>query len=223
MNIYEPEGTDAIVDLRAAAVELRAAGSITSESARRAAIAEINTAALLDIALSLRVVAAEARAAMPDPRLVVDPDLTTDVEPEPAEDFVVKGDLVAVNGLDDPAEIVGFGQSEGAIYAKIRLVDGTETRAWLTDITRLRGDEHDDDAMQDASEAEYREIDPADADAIEAEARIIPDPADLVDDIDADFDGDHHPAAASALDVLKANEAERKAAKKGGSKKGKKS
>lgn len=209
MNIYESEGTDVIVDLRAAAAELRAAGSITSESARRAVIAEINTATLLDIALSLRVVAAEARAAMPSPPTEADA-LTAD-DRETPEDFVVEGDLVAVDGLDDPAQVVGFGQSEGAIYAKIKLIDGTETRAWLESLTRLVGDELGVDAMQDASE-----VDAAGADGETVE------PADLVDDIDADFDGGQHPAAATALDVLKANEAERKAAKKAGSKKGSK-
>lgn len=220
MNIYEPEGTAAIADLRAAAAELRAAGSITSESARRAAIAEIQTAALLDIALSLRVVAAEARAAMPSP-------FTETAEPEPADDrdrdFLIEGDLVAVDGLDDPAEVFGFGQSEGAIYAKIRLVDGTETRAWLDALTRLVGDERDDAAMQEAAEksvvAVNAELARLNA-AADAEGEI--EPADLVDDIDADFDGGQHPAAATALDMLKANEAERKAAKKAGKKGSKK-
>lgn len=44
-------------------------------------------------------------------------------------------------------------------------------------------------------------------------------PADLVDDIDADFGDESHPAAESAVDVLRANEAARKAAKKKGGKK----
>lgn len=216
MNIYEGEEVDAIVDLRAAAAELKASPGITNDGVRRRVVAEIQTAALLDIALSLRVVAAEARAAMPSPLVETAPEI-------PAErDFFIVGDLVAVNGHDEPAEITGFGQSEGALYADVLFANGAESRAWLDTLTRLVGDERDDDAMQEATERIAGAV--AEASAFtsdEIESGIAPvelEPADLVDDIDNDFDGDHHPAAASALDVLKANEAARKAAKKGSKK-----
>ncbi|MFM9644408.1 hypothetical protein, partial [Streptomyces turgidiscabies] len=62
MNIYEDEG-DA-VDLERAAAELRATSLIQNEAVRRARMAEISAAALLDIAGSLRVLANEAAAAM---------------------------------------------------------------------------------------------------------------------------------------------------------------
>lgn len=225
MNIYEAEGTDAIVDLRAAAAELKSVGSITSESARKAAVAEITAATLLDIALSLRVVAAEARAAMPSP--FAELDTMTDAGAEDGErDFFIEGDLVVVDGMDEPGEIKSFGQSEGALYAVVLLANGAETRAWLDSMHRLVGDERDDDTMQEASETTST-IDPELARlnaAADAEGEIE-EPAgedvarELASDIDDDFDGDHHTAAASALDVLKANEAERKAAKKKGSKK----
>ena len=226
MNIYEPEGTDAIVDLRAAAAELKAVGSITSESARRHAVAEINTAALLDIALSLRVVAAEARAAMPSPFTETIDD--AGAEPEADRDFFIEGDLVVADGMDEPGEIRSFGQSEGAFYADVLFAGGAESRVWLSNLTRLVGD---DDAMQEAAERSIEAI------AAESEREVGPDGepvgdpereddeperTDLVDDIDADFDGDRPPAAATALDVLKANEAERKAAKKAGKKGSKK-
>lgn len=222
MNIYEPEGTDAIVDLRAAAAELKAVGSITSESARRHAVAEINTAALLDIALSLRVVAAEARAAMPSPFT----ETTEDAGPESDadRDFLIEGDLVIADGMDEPGEVRGFGQSEGAMYADVIFAGGAESRVWLSNLTRLVGDERDDDAMQDAAERSIEAIaaetgsEPADPES----GTPDPEPADLVDDIDDDFDGDTHTAAATALDVLKENEAARKAAKKSGKKGSKK-
>ena len=229
MNIYEPEGTDAIVDLRAAAAELKAVGSITSESARRHAVAEINTAALLDIALSLRVVAAEARAAMPSPFTETIDD--AGAEPEADRDFFIEGDLVVADGMDEPGEIRSFGQSEGAFYADVLFAGGAESRVWLSNLTRLVGDERDDDAMQEAAERSIEAV------AAESEREVGPDGepvgdpereddeperTDLVDDIDADFDGDRPPAAATALDVLKANEAERKAAKKAGKKGSKK-
>ena len=229
MNIYEPEGTDAIVDLRAAAAELKAVGSITSESARRHAVAGINTAALLDIALSLRVVAAEARAAMPSPFTETIDD--AGAEPEADRDFFIEGDLVVADGMDEPGEIRSFGQSEGEYYADVLFAGGAESRVWLSNLTRLVGDERDDDAMQEAAERSIEAI------AVESEREVGPDGepvgdpereddeperTDLVDDIDADFDGDRPPAAATALDVLKANEAERKAAKKAGKKGSKK-
>ena len=238
MNIYEPEGTDAIVDLRAAAAELKAVGSITSESARRHAVAEINTAALLDIALSLRVVAAEARAAMPSPFTETIDD--AGAEPEADRDFFIEGDLVVADGMDEPGEIRSFGQSEGAFYADVLFAGGAESRVWLSNLTRLVGDERDDDAMQEAAERSIEAIAAErsiEAIAAESEREVGPDGepvgdpereddeperTDLVDDIDADFDGDRPPAAATALDVLKANEAERKAAKKAGKKGSKK-
>ena len=217
MNIYEPEGTDAIVDLRAAAAELKAVGSITSESARRHAVAEIGAAALLDIALSLRVVAAEARAAMPSPFTETTGDAGAEPGAEPEaeadRDFFIKGDLVVADGMDEPGEIRGFGQSEGAFYADVLFAGGAESRVWLSNLTRLVGDWRDDDAMQEAAERSIEAI------AAESEREVGPDGEP---DIDADFDGDHRPAAATALDVLKANEAERKAAKKSGKKGSKK-
>ena len=56
------------------------------------------------------------------------------------------------------------------------------------------------------------------ADLVDLDAGTIA-PAELVDDIDADFGDESHPAAESAVDVLRANEAARKAAKKKGGKK----
>lgn len=251
MHIYEPEAADALVNLRAATSELRAAGSITSESAKRAAIAEIQTAALLDIAYSLRVVAAEARAAMPDPFADSDVEATPEGGEPGSDDFLTEGDLVAVDGIDDPAEVVDFGTSEGTFYAHVRFPDGAVTKVWLENLTRLVGDDRDDESMQRAAERSIEIVsaervaemagEPAlrgdlegsvpTADLIDGEPPIVvsveADAEDLVDDIDADFEGDEHPAAASALDVLKANEAARKAAKKkaekSATKKGKKS
>lgn len=205
MNIYETEGDETIVNLPAAVRELKGVGALSGDSARKMAIAELQTAALLDIALSLRAVAADARLGLVDAAVEPESD-----EPEGERDFFIEGDLVVAPGMDEPGEIKGFGQSEGDIYATVLFAGGAESRVWISDLTRLVGDERDDAAMQTASEAEKG-----------ADIEVEPEPtgADLVDDIDNDFDGDSHTAAASALDVLKANEAERKAAKKKGSKK----
>lgn len=57
----------------------------------------------------------------------------------------------------------------------------------------------------------HRHPEPGDEPAVNTRRRA----AELVDDIDADFGREPHPAAESAVDVLRANEAARKAAKKG--------
>lgn len=191
MNIYEAASVPPL-DIAAAVEELRKAEAITDRNTRRDTLAILQTAAMLDIASSLRVLADESRAAMGE-AVATDPGPEEDAD----RDFFVEGDLVAVNGLDDPAEVIGFGETEGTIYAKIRLVNGTETRAWLDMLTRLRGDERDDDAMQEASEAETLAELNRDADG----------EPDLEDD---DFTP---PAEVDPLEVLKAK------SKKKGSKK----
>ena len=90
-------------DLERAADELRQIGAMSSESARREAIAKISTSALLDIAASLRVIAAEAELAMIGP---VDfseaaPDELDGIS-DHDRDFLVVGDRVAP---DDTAEL----------------------------------------------------------------------------------------------------------------------
>lgn len=198
MNIYEAAGAPPL-DIAAAVDELRKAEAITDRNTRRDTLAILQTAAMLDIASSLRVLADESRLAMGE---AVAP------EPEPDDelddDALGVGDLVAVDGLDDPAEIIAFGETEGSAYAVIRLVDGTETRAWLDVLTRLRGDERDDDAMQEASEAETPEDVAAKLAELNRDADGEP---DLEDD---DFTP---PAEVDPLEVLKAK------SKKKGSKK----
>lgn len=225
MNIYESEGTDAIVDLRAAAAELKGSASVTNDTVRRQIVAEIQTAALLDIALSLRVVAAEARAAMPE----FATEATDEGPAEDDRDFLIVGDLVVADGMDEPGEVRGFGSSEGAMYADVLFAGGAESRVWISNLTRLVGDERDDDAMQEAAEASIAAVGEM---TLDREGEILAgaddepeddiEPGDVVDDIDDDFDGDTHTAAATALDTLRENEAARKAAKKSGKKGSKK-
>ncbi len=198
MNIYEGEGVDAIVDLRAAAAELKKSASITNDGVRRQTVAEIQTATLLDIALSLRVVAAEARAAMP-PLFAEE----TTVEPEPDRDFLIVGDLVIVEGMDEPGEVKALGVSEGAVWADVLFANGAESRVWQDQITRLVGDEMPAESVEEVVAVVAEEL------------AAKTDPDVVIDDIDDDFDGDHHTAAATALDTLKENERARKAAKKG--------
>lgn len=222
MNIYEDEGSTGIVDLRAAAHELKLSAGVTNDATRRALVAEIQTAAMLDIAASLRILADESRFAMG--ATFRGELIGSDDEAESEElprDFLVVGDLVAVSGYDDPAEVRGLGFSEGALWADVLFATGADARVWASGVTRLVGDEADDESMKAAVEETIAEIA-----ALNAEADGEPDLSEtregieaLVDDIDDDFDGDRHPEAATALDVLKANEAARKAGKKKGGKK----
>lgn len=208
MNIYEGEGTDAIVDLRAAADELKKSTGVTNDTTRRQIVAEIQTAALLDIALSLRVVAAEARAAMPE--YVTE----TTEEEEPAErDFLIVGDLVAVDGYDEPGEVTKLGVDQGAVWADVVFAGGADVRTWASAVHRLIGDECDDDAMQEAAESSIAAIGEMTLDRegeILAGADDEPEDDTEVADIDDDFD-----EPTTALDTLKAA---KKSGKKGGKK-----
>lgn len=198
MDIYTTEGADTVVDLRRAAAELKGSSSITSGDVRRAIVAEIHAAALLDIALSLRVLAAESRAAMVGELA----DIPEYGEGEPAEvdDFFVVGDVVLIDDeAGSPvATITHLGMSEGSVVATLLLDGGETVKAWTDCLTRVTPEP------------------PGEGDEV---GEPIVGRDDPVDDIDSDFDGDPHETATSALDTLKRNEAERKADKKKGGKK----
>lgn len=231
MNIYE-DGGDAI-DIDRAAAEVRATGLIQNDGVRRYRLAEIQTAALVDIAGSLRVLASEAAAAMLPAASVEyfeggeDGD---DTEPDGPRDFLLVGDLVHLVGQTEPGEIVALGfDGEGAGTATVNFGDGdVRGPLYVTSLVRMVGDEGRDlellDAMIEAGDDPAGEIsdeeEAADPDLVDLDAE--PGPEDLVDDIDADFGNEPHPEAESAVDVLRANEAARKAAKKAAAKKGSK-
>lgn len=222
MNIYDEESGD--LDIAKAGDELRATRLITGETKQRARIAEITAAALLDIASSLRTVSLEAGAAM---GIVELPTIEPEPAPEPVRDFLVVGDLVRRVGL----EIVGEGavgevaslgfDGDGELVADVDFGAGVGVmRLYARQLERLVGDERPEPEPHVSTPEEDAEmIDADDEPELFAEPNDL---ADLVDDIDADFDGAQHPAAESAVDVLRANEAKRKAAKKIASKKGSK-
>ena len=216
MNIYDE---DENVDLDLALAELKRSDGMT-DPRRKFAVAEISAAALLDIAGSLRIIAHESAVAMTVNNFGT-LDVPTDDEPEGDRDFIVEGDLVAVEGREVPGEVTRIFFTEGEHFADIAFADATMATLPLATLHRLVGDERDDEAMRAATEASIDAVHDEVEDPTYASSETA-DPADLVDDIDADFDGAVHPAAESALDLLKANEAARKAAKKSGPKKGSK-
>ena len=229
MNIYEEnETTGTTIDLDVATSELKATSYIQNDEVRRERMAEISAAALLDIALSLRVLAGEAAAAML-PVASVEYS-TPDDESDGPRDFLLEGDLVHKIDDDEPGEVVALGfDGDGALYADVEFGAGP-VRLYASSLVRLVGDEARDlealEAVEALIDARLHDLvgeisdaeEAADPDLVDLDAGTIA-PAELVDDIDADFGDESHPAAESAVDVLRANEAARKAAKKKGGKK----
>jgi catechol 2,3-dioxygenase-like lactoylglutathione lyase family enzyme len=239
-------------DPDSAAEELARTEAMGSDAHRRA-VARISTAALIDIAASLKILAAEVVFSG-----VLDP---ADIEPtvdvpitESTRDFLVKGDIVRVIGGDaEPGEVVGLGFDQGEAYANVEFAGGQE-RYYVRNLERLHeapepgevvglgfdqgeayanvefagGQEryyvrnlerlHEAPEPDDEMPTFLVEKTPA---GVTIEELGEPEPPAVADveDLDDDFDGDHFTAADEALERLRANEAERKAEKKKGSKK----
>jgi hypothetical protein len=254
MNIYDENGE---LDIDAARRENDATAAIHGLDVRRTRYAELQIAALLDIAGSLRVVALEAGIALG----IDEPTPTDEPEPDPEAfyGFFVVGDLVTVVGDTTPGEIVRLGFDQGEPFADVDFAESKGVRYYTRNLERLVGDRPQNPeaglglvgtiGVEDALDA-LRESDvPLVGVATEAETPALltdededgeeavggyeldEDKAayergdeahfrdDLVDDIDADFDGAEHPNADDALAKLKANEAARKAGKSKGKKK----
>lgn len=200
MKIYSEDGVEGILDLHAAKRELSGVNLINNEGARRQALAELTAGALLDIAASLRAVAADARLSL-DPYAGAGE--AVDDQPEEREDFLVVGDQVE---MPDGAigTVLSFGMTEGSAYAEVDFDNGPTAKTWLENLSRVAdytpGPDSDDEPEDDGHEP---------VEIVSAE-RV----AEMLGGVEDDFDGDAHPAAASALDLLKATEAERKAKKK---------
>lgn len=239
MNTHH-DGASNRADLDAVKRELAASGAIASESVRKTVLSVASTTVLIDIAESLRIIAAEAELAMAGETSPVAPES----EPELAEEVISEGDIVHVSGIDEIGEVLRFGVDQDTPWAEVRLDapdDGSEprtVRAWIEKLTRLRGDEGD--AIEIVSAERGREmagltktaeehaadlldeIDTED-DGVDVEHDAPAIAAEIAADIEDDFDGDDHSEAEAAVEALRAREAERKAAKKNTAKKGKKS
>lgn len=241
MDIYDDEGD---LDFGKARQSLEATPAINAADVRRARYAELQIAATLDIAASLRVLALEALLAMPGGE---EPDVDTEPVTEETRDFLVEGDLVTVVGDTAPGEVVKLGWDQGEIFADVAFAEGRRERFYVRNLERLVGDrarlnpeaglglvgsvsvETVAESLRDLAESDV----PLVGVATEAETPALLTDADedgeeavggyeldeATDDIDADFDASVSPAAEDALERLKANEAARKSAKKKGSKK----
>lgn len=183
------------MDYQEARDRLEATTKISSKDVRRERIAELQTSALIDIAVSLNVLAIEASLAMPREldttaeegvRLDaldynrLDPYVFDGGDPR---DWLAPGDIVYVIDGDGPAEVLSTGIDQDEVFAALRFPDAREERFWIRNLERLHGG---------TPEPEMTTL------------------ADATDDIDADFDGDTHDAATSALDKLRELEAKPK-------------
>lgn len=231
MDIYEDDGARGILDIRKARRELAASATVNIEGVKRAIVAEISAAALLDIAYSLRPIGAEAADALNAQAMrALDREDVEPDEPDPVRELGV-GDLVVVRGDDAPGEIIGAGYDQDTKYALVRFFEsGDELRVWahLLELVpdgepELRGDLDGSvptgelfDAVETIPGTEH--LPP-----VELETELVDEDED--DDLERDFDtdtsglaaiADETPApAVSPLDAL----AEKAPAKKKGSKK----
>jgi hypothetical protein len=213
-DIYPDEGSSGVIDIGKARDALKLSAGM-NDAQRRAHVAEITAAAMLDIAASLRPIGAEAASALNWASTTEEPEsepVTARIGGE-LEHVYVTGDIVAVDGAAEPGEIIDFGMDQGSMTATIRFADGVESRVWVSDIRHLDDDDRDDDSTQAAAEAKVRAVEAErlgliTLDERNAELAKLNAAADAEGEIDDDFD-----APATALDALKA-----KSKKKGGKK-----
>lgn len=236
LDIYEDAGTAGILDIRKAKLELAASSSINIEGVRKAIVAEITAAALLDIAYSLRPIGAEAADALNDRafggREMGDGDETDDATQ--GREIVI-GSLVVARGGDQPGEVLAMGYDQDSKYALVKWAEsGDEIRVWIEELELLEPADEDELASDDEPPARET-MRPEDGlglvgtighedalRALNAEADGEPDFDE--DDLDRDFDTDTGGLAAiveppaPAVSTIAAL-AEKAPAKKKGSKK----
>lgn len=222
--------TDGRLDIDAAEHELKASSTITHDPTRRAVVATLQTAALLDIARSLRVVAADAELGIMSSGLVSGPPESEDDTPTerptsvaeleaaglPIDDFLIIGDVVSLEleeGETARGEVVKLSMSEGDVVAHVDFGDGEPAKVWARTLTRLVGDERPgEDARAEVVIGELDKggiVSGIDPELVKLNAEADDEP---------DFDDDFTPA--SALDALREIAADEKPAKgKKGSKK----
>lgn len=133
MNEYDPERAKA---------ELRRVDGMTSESAKRLAVAVISAATFIDIAESLRIIAREAELAMDGAFLA---DVSDDVPGAEPVSFEI-GDRVTIGEGDAVFKILDFGVDQDTPYAKISDGEG-EFRVWVESLS------HADAALPNVNEA----------------------------------------------------------------------
>lgn len=106
MDIYEKDGAEGVIDLTKARTQLAATSGINSDAERKKIVAEITAGALLDIAASLRPLAAEVRDAQAGQTSYPDAVTVPAEQGEPAWMLLDVGDYVEP-ATDEQPERVG--------------------------------------------------------------------------------------------------------------------
>ena len=132
VDIYDEAGS---LDYDKAREAVKASSHVSNDAIRSRQLDEIATAAVIDIAASLNIVALEASLAIGPldtdnvsqlygltDRDGSDTGVTEDEVDEATRDFLVVTDLVHVVGDTEPGEVVGLGFDQGETYAD-RAVD----------------------------------------------------------------------------------------------------
>lgn len=220
MNYYTPEGD---FDTDAAAETLRNLSAVTNDNVVRRDLARLQAAALIDIAESLRVLAAESAYAM-SPPTSGSGNLDNDLDELPVDDPI---DVTEADAGTPVRLLVGNDADEGPRTGILTGNGGiSEGMPWV-------GVHWDDDrGDEDGTPSEVRVFAPhlevyvpstSSVDLVDSlSGQVVatrssiddePNGHDLIDEIDSDFYGEHHPVADDALAALKA-----KSKKKGGKK-----
>jgi hypothetical protein len=205
MDIHNEDGG---LDFEKAVRELKSANGMNNPEQGRRNVVAIQTAALIDIADSLRTLALEAGLAMAhrgdlnlgthelDEGIQED---RTSIEsfavlgaPKGARVTIDQGDRITAGTLTGEV-----GVDQGAAWAEV-IIDGADVaaRVWADRITSVTAPTPSGESMPSDDREPPSFEPPAVSEA---------------DDLDADFDGDEHPEADDALAALKARE---KAARK---------
>lgn len=142
--LYDPERG---LDLALAARELDAQRHVSNETAARRKVAEINAFALLDIAGSLRILAAESATYLDSTEALAATD-PVDEPDEATRDFLVVGDLVHVIDDTEPGEVTRLGFDQGEAYAEVAFANGHADRFYVRNLVRIIGDEAEDEALE---------------------------------------------------------------------------
>ena len=217
MNIYDSDGVLSLDAARAAGNALPGANADPKVQAQRLTIA-----ALLDIAESLRPLAAEALAAANGVDLNGTFYGTPRLDPDDNPFEFEVGDVVYVEGIDGPGEIVSFRDTEGETFAVVGFAEDKITVP-LRSLHRLVGDEGEEpDPLAEViidKPGEVTLMDGTQPPKDEDGYPILSASPDLTDELDEDFDGDAHTAAEDAVAKLAEAEAKRKAEKKAKAKK----
>lgn len=187
-DIYTPEG---VLDYAEAARSLAGIKGVTNHLINAQTVSRVQAAAMLDIAVSLNRLTVLAEGAefplgsdAPDER-EVGPDGEPLVEPERGDDEppLEVGDWIAPRSAAggplkgfDPVQITRLGESEGDVWVEVHSDDADLGRMWAANLVRVDPPRETD--------AEGYDLDTPDADEDDDE----PTGADMVDELDADFD-----------------------------------